>query len=233
MRIPTAFSAALAALAAATLSWSAVAVVSAAPPKCADLSGVVNGTTCQLSAEDPGYTMNVSFPTDYPDAVAMTDYVKQIRDGFLNVAKMPDGRAMPYELDMTQQQFNSTAPPRATQSVVFKTYQQVGGAHPTTFYKSLNWDQVQRKPITIDTLFRAGTAPFPVILPVVQSELEKQIGTPVTISPGVGLDPKTYENFALTDDAVIFFFSQGVILPESAGAVQVSVPRGPVDAMLG
>ncbi len=162
----------------------------------------------------------------------MFDYVKQTRDGFLNVAKMPGPRDMPYELDTTATQFNSAVPPRGTQSLVFKTFQDVGGAHPQTFYKSFNWDQGLRKPITIDNLFREGTQPFPVILPLVQSELEKQSGQPVAIAPEVGLDPTTYANFAITNDALVFFFSQGELLPEAAGALQVSVPRGPVDAMI-
>ena len=233
MRIPTAVAAALAALAAATLSWSGIAVVSATPPKCADLSGIMIGPlTCQIQATDPGYTLSITYPTDYPDLVPVIDYVKQTRDGFLNVAKMPDGRAMPYELETTATEYNSGVPPRGTQSVVVKTYQGVGGAHPTTYYKSFNWELRLRKPITIDTLFREGTQPFPLILPVVQSELERQLGQPVNISPTAGLDPQKYENFAITDDSIIFFFSQGDLLPEAAGAVQVTVPRGPIDAMI-
>jgi hypothetical protein len=54
----------------------------------------------------------------------------------------------------------------------------------------------------------------------------------VAIPPAVGLDPTKYDNFAITNDAIIFFFSQGELLPESAGALQVSVPRGPIDAMI-
>jgi hypothetical protein len=135
-------------------------------------------------------------------------------------------------LDTTETEFNSTVPPRSTQSVVFKTYQGVGGAHPTTFYKSFNWDQGLRRPITIDNLFREGTAPFPIIFPLVQAEVDKQLGQQVAIDPSVGLDPTKYENFAITNDQLIFFFSQGDVLPEAAGALQVAIPRGPVDAMI-
>jgi hypothetical protein len=238
MRIPT-----LASAVAATtvLAWSSVPVASAAPPKCADLSGVVDATqTCVIQAIDPAYSLNISYPVDYPAFQSVFDYVKQTRDGFLNVAKMPGPRNMPYELDTTTTEFSSAVPPRGTQSLVFKTFQDVGGAHPQTFYKSFNWDQGMRKPIQIDTggsdkiqpLFQPGANPWPLILPVVQSELEKQSGQPVSIAPEVGLDPATYENFAITNDALIFFFSQGELLPEAAGAVQVSVPRGPIDAMI-
>lgn len=238
MRIPTL---ALAVAAATALGLSSAPVASAAPPKCADLSGVVDATqTCQIQATAPAYSLNISYPILYPDSTPVFDYVKQTRDGFLNVANMPGPHDMPYELDTTATQFGSTVPPRGTQSLVFKTFQDVGGAHPQTFYKSFNWDQGMRMPIQIDTggsdkiqpLFQPGAKPWPVIFPVVQSELEKQSGQPVAIAPEVGLDPATYENFAITNDAIIFFFSQGELLPEAAGAVQVSVPRGPIDAMI-
>jgi hypothetical protein len=62
--------------------------------------------------------------------------------------------------------------------------------------------------------------------------VNKQLGQPVAIAPEVGLDPTKYENFAITNDQLIFFFSQGDVLPEAAGAVQVAIPRGPVDAMI-
>ena len=230
MRIST--SAAVVAAAAVTLGLTSAAGASAAPPKCADVSGVLVAQTCQIRATDPAYTLSIDYPTDYPDQVGVVDYVKQTRDGFLNVAKMPGPRDMPYELDTTATEYGSALPPRGSQSVVFKTYQGVGGAHPSTFYKSFNWDQTYRKPITIDNFFREGTVPFPVILPLVQAEVNKQLGQPVEIPPAVGLDPSRYENFAITNEAIIFFFDQGELLPEAAGALEVSVPRGPIDAMI-
>jgi hypothetical protein len=230
MRISTL---ALAVVATTTLGWSSVALASAAPPKCADLSGVLDGDQmCRIQASDPAYTLDVGYPVNYPDQQSVVDYVKQTRDGFLNVAKMPGPRDMPYQLDTVATEYNSAVPPRGTQTVVFKTFQDVGGAHPQTFYKTFNWDQGLRKPITIDNLFRDGTDPFPVILPIVASELEKQSGQPVAIAPSVGLDATKYQNFAITDDTVTFFFGQGELLPESAGALEVAVPRAPIDAMI-
>ena len=57
-------------------------------------------------------------------------------------------------------------------------------------------------------------------------------GTKPAISPAVGLDPATYENFAIQNDNLVFFFGQGAIVPESAGALTVPIPRGPVDRMI-
>src|ERR1700709_2736159 len=110
MRITTL---AVAASAVAVLGWSGVGVAAAAPtpappppPTCGDLGGVVAaGQICQIQATDPGYSLTISYPVGYPDAQAVFDYVKQTRDGFLNVAKTPDARTMPYELDTTETEF--------------------------------------------------------------------------------------------------------------------------------
>jgi hypothetical protein len=177
--------------------------------------------------------VDIGFPSDYPDQKAIFDYVKQTRDGFLNVAKPPDSRPLPYALQTKATEYGSDVPPRGTQSVVLETYESMGGAHPTTFYKAFNWDQGYRKPITIDNLFRQGTQPFPVIYPMVADQVAKQFGGDAeSIPAAVGLDPSTYQNFAITNDSLIFFFDRGAVLSEAAGAFEVTVPRGPIDSMI-
>lgn len=239
MRIPTLV---LAVVATVTVGWSNMATA-AADPQCDDFNGVVDSAQmCQITGTEPNYSLSISYPVDYPDVVPMIDYVKQTRDGFLNVANMPGTGDMPYELDMRATEFESAVPepvpvpapvpPRGTQSLVFETYQDVGGARPQTFFKTFNWDQRLRAPITIDNLFRVGTQPFPVIMSIVQNMLTMQSGQPVLLPLGVGLDPATYRNFAITNDTLIFYFSQGEVLPESAGAFQVAVPRAQIDSIL-
>ena len=230
MRLP-----ALAAVIAATgaVSWLGMPLAAATPAKCPELGGVVDGSRmCQIRDTTRGYALNISYPIDYPDQQAVVDYITQTRDGYVNVAKMPGPHETSYELDTSATQYTAAIPPRNTQSVVFKTFQDVGGAHPQTFYKTFTWDLVQRRPITIENLFAPGAQPFPVILPMVQGELIRQSAQPVLMPPAAGLDPETYQNFAITNDSLIFFFSQGQVLPESAGAVQVTVPRAPIEAML-
>lgn len=46
------------------------------------------------------------------------------------------------------------------------------------------------------------------------------------------LGAKMYQNFAVTDEAVIFFIEQGQWLPDAAGPVEVSVPRTEIESML-
>jgi Protein of unknown function (DUF3298) len=208
--------------------------VAAAAPKdyCADLKGINTGGTCQIQISDPGYNVNISIPTDYPDQKSVADYITQTRDGFLNVAKSPAPRDVPYELDITSTNYGSAIPPRGTQAVVFKTYENVGAAHPQTTYKAFNWDQTYRKAITYDSLWQPSADPLKTVFPIVQSELQKQTGQQVPISPTAGFDPMNYQDFAVTNDGVMFFFSQGQLLPEAAGATQVLVPRAAIDPML-
>ena len=46
------------------------------------------------------------------------------------------------------------------------------------------------------------------------------------------LDEKAYRNFAITDDAVIFFFGQNQVVPDNAGPHKVAVPRSELASML-
>ncbi|GAB7142696.1 esterase [Mycobacterium riyadhense] len=208
--------------------------VAAAAPKsyCENLNGTVNGQTCQIQVSDPAYNIQITLPSYYPDQKSLETYVTQTRDTFLSTAKSSTPREHPYELDITSTDYGSAIPPRGTQAVVLKVYQNLGGAHPQISYKAFNWDQAYRKAITFDTLWKPDTDPLPVVFPIVQAELQKQTGQQVSIAPAAGLDPTNYQNFAITNDGVIFFFSQGGLLPESAGATQALVPRTAIDPML-
>ncbi len=50
--------------------------------------------------------------------------------------------------------------------------------------------------------------------------------------PPTASTPAKYQEFALTDDSLIFFFGQGEIMPGAGGALQVTVPRSAVAPML-
>ena len=171
---------------------------------------------------------------------AVFDWVKQTRDGFVNVAKSPDARTMPYQLEVTPTEYNSAVPPRGTQSVVFKVYQDVGGITAADLLQGvqLGSDPAlahrarHRRSGEDAAAVPAGRQPLADHLPAGEAELEKQMGTKPAISPAVGLNPATYENFAIQNDTLVFFFGQGAILPESAGALSVTIPRAPVDRMI-
>jgi hypothetical protein len=266
------FSVAMLATVAAIFGSSAVAV---AAPKdyCADLKGGNTGSTCQIRLSDPGYSVDISIPTDYPDQKSLADYISQTRDGFLNAAKSGAPRTTPYELSITPTEYTSSIPPRGTQAVVFKVDQNVGGAHTQTTYKAFNWDQSYRKAITYTAasddklhtpLWRVDD-PLKVVAPIVQAQLQQQLAPPPPVAPPTTpaqpgqpaaatptttpppppppppplpivqtalYNPANYQNFAVVNDGVIFFFDQGVLLPDSAGALQVLVPRSAIDPMI-
>jgi hypothetical protein len=220
-------------LVAGVLACSTGISTAAGQSACADLGGAVGPDgICTVHAANPTYTLNFSFPNDYPDQAALTGYLTQARDGFINVADNPDAYNLPYELDAKGAGYSSGSPTGGTQSVVFTMWQNVGGAHPQTYYQSFNWDVDKRAPIKFDTLFKPGTKPLDVIYPAVEQDLQKQQGVIDGIPPSVGLDPNKYQNFALTDDAVLFFFSQGELFAEAAGPLQASVPRSTLAALL-
>jgi hypothetical protein len=207
---------------------------------CADLQGRNAGQTCEIQLTDPRYRVNISVPLDYPDMKSVADYITQTRDRFLDVAKSSAAQGAPSELDITPTNYTSAVPPRGTQTVVFKTSQNVGGAQPQTAYKAFCWDQGYRKPIAYDPgdddkktpLWRVDD-PLKTVAPIVQAELQKQPGLQqVAIAPAALNNPANYQDFAVTNDGVIFFFSQGQLLPDAAGATQVLVPRSAIDPML-
>lgn len=189
------------------------------------MAGVVQPDgLCRVQASDPSYKMDVEFPLNYPDEQAIVDYLTQTRDGFVNVSQTPDSRNLPHEMDVSAESFQSAQ----TRSVVLTLFQDVGSAHPTTWYKSFTYDLGRSRPVTFDTLFASDAKPLDAIFPIVQRTLESQTGLAGSISPGDGRDPSHYQNFAITDDSVIFYFGRAELLPSYAGATSVTVPRNAI-----
>jgi hypothetical protein len=213
------------------LGWFGGAVAAADSP-CASLGGEIQDEQmCRVSTSTASYTLSMTFPVDYPDQ-SLTDFLSQNRDGFVNVAQTSSQtsgpRDVPYQMEVTSEQYRSGQPPAGTRSVVLKVFEDLGGPRPSTFYRSFNWDLAGQKAITFDTLFAPNTKPLDAIYPIVQREVGKQTGLGAAILPGSGLDASHYQNFAITDDELIFYFAPGELLPSLAGASQVHVPRNAV-----
>lgn len=207
------------------LGWQAAAE----PPSCASLGGSVEaGQMCRVHATGPNYMLTMTFPTNYPDQQALTDYITQNRDGFVNVAQSSGGRDQPYQLEATTDQHSAGQPPHNTRSVVLKFFQDVGGTRSSIWYKAFNYNLGTKQPITFDTLFPPGTTPLDAIFPIVQRDLERQTPLGAAILPSTGHDPSHYQNFAITDDQLIFYFAPGEMLPAFGGPAQAQVPRNAI-----
>lgn len=104
--------------------------------------------------------------------------------------------------------------------------------------------------------------PLKTVGPIVQADLQKQLAPPPPAAPPAApaqpgqpaaatptppppppspplpiattalYNPANYQNFAVVNDGVIFFFDQGVLLPDSFGALQVLAPRSAIDPMI-
>ncbi|MGB0875472.1 MAG: esterase [Mycobacterium sp.] len=224
---------AAAVLAAGVVAGWAVAPAAAAQSACSDLGGTVDAEQiCHVRAENPTYRLSYAFPADYPDQQALTAYLTQTRDGFVNVSDGPGAWNLPYVLDGRGTAYRSGPDDGGTRSMVFEVYENVGGAHPQTWYKAFNWDVATGAPISFDSLFKPDTTPLDVIFPIVHADLSRQIGVNAMISPADGLNPAKYQEFAITDDAVIFFFGQGQMLGGAGGALQATVPRSAIAPLL-
>lgn len=224
---------AAAVLAAGVGAGLALAPTAAAQSACSDLGGTVDAEKiCSVHVENPTYRLDYTFPADYADQQALTAYLTQTRDGFVNVSDMPGAWNLPYVLDGRGTGYQSGPEDAGTRSVVFEFYENVGGAHPQTWYKAFNWDVETEAPISFDTLFKPDSKPLDVIFPIVKADLSRQLGMDALILPGDGLDPAKYQQFAITDDSVIFFFGQGEIMAGAGGAMQATVPRSEIEPLL-
>jgi hypothetical protein len=225
----------LASASAATTTPPAQPTPAAGPQsRCADLGGTVDANQiCNIHSATATYTLEMSFPLDYPDQKALTDALRQDRDSFVDwVAKSrPDGRGRPYEHVVTAKTYRSGPPDSGTQSVILKIQDDTGLAHqdhPNTSFAALNYALGKRTAITFDTLFKPGTKPLEVLNPIVVRDLQNAGQT----SEVNNLDERTYQNFAITDDAVIFFFGEDQVIRDNNGPHQVSVPRNEIGSLL-
>ena len=200
---------------------------------CDGLGGTVDANQiCQVHSTTPTYTIDMTVPLDYPDQQAVFDYLTQDRADFLDwIAKFGgDGRSRPYMHDVTATTYRSGPPASGTQSLVLEVADDTGAAHdghPNTWFRALNYDLTKRAPITYDTLFKPGANPLKVLNPIVQREFGTRSYMPVR-----DLDATTYRNFAITDDAVIFFFGEDQVVGDPTGHIRVSVPRSELALLL-
>jgi hypothetical protein len=227
---PTAPTTSTSAPAPATVTASSTPVAGA-PSACDDLGGQVGpDQVCTVHTESAGYTIDMSFPVTYPDQPALAGVLVRQRDQFVQAVSEPPVRDVPKALDIKPTSYRSGPPDAQTESLVLEEYVNVGGAHPETYYDALNYDISKKAPITFETLFKPGTDPVAVLDPIVETELKNRLqGAPVDANP---IGAEMYKNFAITDDAVIFFIGQGMWTFEAAGAQQVSVPRSELASIL-
>jgi hypothetical protein len=204
---------------------------------CNQLGGnVQSGNICEVRAQAPNYTIAMRFDTDYPDDQPIADYLIQSRDQFVAEAQSGRGPHMPHEMSVSSTSYRSGQPTRTTpeygqrwhgtNSLVLENFQMSYTDYAGTRFKSFTFDYDQNRPVTFDNLFAPGTHPIDSIYPLVAEETARQFHyRNGQLPPSIGQNPDTYKNFAITDDAVIFFFDTAQFLPLEAAYFSASIPR--------
>jgi len=104
------------------------------------------------------------------------------------------------------------------------------GVHPVTTYQAFNFSLSDHAPVAFETLFKPGSNPLAVLNPIVRQHLLTR--DPTAAAAADDLTAASYQQFAITDDAIIFFFNQDGLLPHEDGPLQVTVPRSELASML-
>jgi hypothetical protein len=207
---------------AATVTFLSLAPITSAQPSCGALGGTADGTgSCRIHEAGTGYERTAAFPLDYPDQQAVADFLARDREGFVGwVDKFGGGRV--YTETVTPTVYRSTR----TQSLVLKIVDPTGFAHeghPDVRYRTFT--RGADGPVTIDTLFGPGSDPAAILTTVVQRALKTRDAA--LIDP----DRDSYRNFALTDEAVTFFFGESQLVG-NGGPLTVAVPVGDLGGRL-
>ncbi|MDT5169443.1 MAG: hypothetical protein QOD02_2774 [Mycobacterium sp.] len=218
------------------------AVEAGARSGCPDVGGnIQSGNVCHVNVTTPGYIVDFRFPTDYVDQQPVIDFLTQERNRLVGLAQAPGAKRLPYNLYVTWEIYSSGSlqtttrqglgygqPPHGTQSLVLTEFLDAEGAGQPGFNKpkTFTYDLNQNRSLTFGNLFAPGTNPIDKIYPAVATDLARQQkARDFHLSPSVGRDPAHYQNFAVTDDAVIFFFSAGEFFDVEAGDAHTVIPR--------
>ena len=154
---------------------------------------------------------------------------------------MPSAQNLPYKLYIAFDYYSSGQrlstneaelgygePPHGTQSLVLKVSPTIDGVPLPTTFKSFTYNLNQNRPVTFNNLFAPGTNPMDAILSGGGSRPGKGSNTPgiSNLRRTSGRTRPDYQNFAITDDAVIFYFAEGEMTTlREAGTVDATVPR--------
>jgi hypothetical protein len=211
------------AVASMPIGWS-VTGVAAAQSACADLGGTAGGDhVCHVTSAGSNYTIAFDFPDDYPDQQPVADYLNKERAGFVQFAQLPASQRYGHPYAMLARGSTYRSAISGTQTLLLRMGQDAD-PHPLGWFKAFNYNLNTHAPVTLDTLFKPGTDP----LAVLNQTLVSRYGQPVHGA----LTADDYKNFAITDDAVIFYFDQGQILGHERGEFEMSVPRSELAPVL-
>lgn len=211
------------------LSLVAVWPAHAQDDPCFDKGGYLDPATgqCKLA-------FGLSISIDYPLAVmGMGDietrvdtFIVERRTQFITWFTEGLGYPMiaPWDLSIF---YETTSTAKGYNTLIFTIYDYTGGAHGNTTFQTFTYDAVTGEVYGLFDLFQEEFDPMPTLSSLVQSQLLATMGDMTDadwIAAGTGEDPANYQNFALTDTDLIFYFPPYQVAAYAAGPQVVSIP---------
>lgn len=189
-------------------------------------------------AGDP-YSYSVKIPT----RVMYDSSIQDTLIGFINVAintymsnvetSPASGVGAQYVLEIEPTIFQHNAD---IFSVVFYSYEFLGGAHPNQYASSFTFNRATGQVLRFSDLFNPESDPLLMISVMVESQLMTRMGNDESlrggIEAGAGMNIDNYNVFALTDDALLIFFPPYQVAPYVFGGQSVRIPLSDISTLL-
>lgn len=137
-------------------------------------------------------------------------------------------------MDVTTEQHSPGQPSRTTCSVVLKFFRDLGGAHPSTWYKwykVFNYNLLQPRDLPAHQFGHAVCTWHDAAgqhLPGRSTRTGTAVRDGCNDNLLSALTRLVTRTFTIIDNQLIFYFTQGEMLPDFASAVQVRVPRSAI-----
>lgn len=218
------------------LTWIALGVLfvlgSAAHAQSADAICTARGgafnddDVCVITDTGDTYDITVQYPaefvSEYPfTADTINDFVDSANATFITATEEIPQEGLPGPL--TQIFFYDVFPYTGDiTGIRFTVSEYLGGANPNAFVTTFTFDTEDEELLALDDLFRAGTDYLNVVAPLAEADLRETYGDAL-FEEGLQPVPENYENFNLTDDALVFTFDEYQVAPGAAGTPQAEV----------
>lgn len=186
-----------------------------------------------------GVEVNINYPLELADSGLMEAtidaYLDDLRTGFLQDftgSRLVDSVSYPWSLIVDYETF-AYSPEVLSLKFTVATY--TGGAHGNVTFKTFIFDLAANRILDLADLFQPGIDPLATVAPLVNDLALAQIGTmsdPVWIASGTAPSPENYQSFALTADALVFFFPPYQLASYAAGPQTISLPLSQIADVL-
>ena len=193
--------------------------------------------TCQINS---GIEINIQYPMEFGDTPLITStidsFVGSLSTEFLTIymdsyTTIPTV-SFPWVLDATYTVYQHSD---QIVTIAYSGYQYTGGAHGFDFMRTFTFDLKTGTQIELMDMFQEEFNPFWTIAPIVEMDLQDQLGDLSDndwIHDGTGEDPSNYQNFAVTEDELIFFFPSYQVAAYAAGPQEVRIPLEDLNVIL-